>query len=64
MDAVRRRGMPEGLDLPVQLPQLNVVAVNELLGEPYGFLVVPTHELDATFDLVVLPENKGAVPLH
>jgi hypothetical protein len=56
--------MPERLDPSVQLPQFDVMPVNELPGEPYGFCVVSTHEVNAILDVTILSQNEGAVTLH
>jgi hypothetical protein len=57
-------GMPERLDLPVQLPQFDVMPVNELLGQPYGLCFVLTHEVYAILDVTIWSQNEGAVTLH
>jgi hypothetical protein len=62
--SLRSMLMPERLDLPVQLPQFDVMPVNELLGEPYGFCLVLTHEVYAILDVTIWSQNEGAVTLH
>jgi len=56
--------VPECLDLPIQLPELNVVIINELLGEFDSFEIIGASQIDATLDMAIWPHDVGAIILH
>jgi hypothetical protein len=56
--------VPECLDLPIQLPELNVVIINELLGELDSFDIILASQIDTILDMAVWPHDVGAVILH
>jgi hypothetical protein len=56
--------VPECLDLPIQLPKLNVVAINELLGELDSFDIIGALQIDTILDVAVWKHDVGAVIPH
>ena len=56
--------MPECLDVSIQLPKLNVVTINELLGELDSFGIIVALQIDTTLDVAVWTNDVGAVILH
>jgi hypothetical protein len=58
------RFLPEGRDTAIKLPQLNVVAVDELLGANFRGLVIRAYEVNAVDYVTVFFEEVGAVFAH
>ena len=56
--------MPECLDVSIQIPQLNVVTINELLGEPDSFDIIVALQINTILDMAVCPHDVGAVVRH
>jgi hypothetical protein len=56
--------VPECLDLPIQLPELNVVIINELLGDLDSFDIILASQIDTIVDMAVWPHDVGAIILH
>jgi hypothetical protein len=56
--------VPEGLDVSIQLPKLNVVTINELLSELDSFDIIGALQIDTTLDVAVWTHDVGAVILH
>jgi hypothetical protein len=56
--------VPEGLDVSIQLPKLNVVTINELLSELDSFDIIGALQIDTTLDVTVWTHDIGAVILH
>jgi hypothetical protein len=54
----------ESPDVVTQLPQLNVVAVNQLLGANFRGLVIRAYEVKAVNYVTVFFEEVGAVFAH
>jgi hypothetical protein len=50
----------EFCDLPIQLPKLHVIAINELLGFFFGGLIVGANNIDAILNMPVRAQWAGA----
>jgi hypothetical protein len=53
VDAVWRRGVPESLYLAIELPQLNVMPIDELLGQPDCFRFILAIQVHSICDVPV-----------
>jgi hypothetical protein len=54
----------EPLDLATLFPQLYGLAINELLGTPFGFFLVVAKDNLSTFDVAIRTDDVGIVSGH
>jgi hypothetical protein len=64
VDAVWRRGVPERLYLAIKLPELDVMPIDELLGQPDCFRLILAIQVHSICDVPVLTNDVCPIALH
>jgi hypothetical protein len=56
--------VPERFDLPIELPKFDVVAIDELPGQPFGFAFILASEINPLCHVAAFIDDVGAIPRH
>ena len=63
-DGRRFRNVRERLDLQPEIPEFDVVIIDQLLRQPSGFCFVSAVEINAVLDVAIVPNDVSAIALH